>query len=485
MINMMRFMLAGIAMLAILHGNVGAAREPTLAERMRDPWTGDLDGIQERRYVRMLVCLSRTNYFFDGPSQRGLSYDGGMAFEKFLNERLGTAEKGRPAHISVVFIPVPRDKLIGDIIAGRGEIAAANLTITPERAARVDFSTPFLKDVHEVLVTHRGDKPIATIDDVAGMRLYVRKSSSYYASLEALNETFAKRKLKKVEIVAADEDLEDEDILEMVNAGVVNATVVDNHLAGLWGDVFTDIEVHPTIVLRDGGEIAWAVRKGSPQLRAIIDDFAKRNGKGTLTGNMAFNKYLKNNKWVKNAGAEGEVARYHAAADFFRKYGDQYDLPWLLVAAQAYQESGIDQSKRNPSGAVGVMQIKPSTASGAPILINGVDASAERNIEAGAKYLRFIVDQYYADEPMDRLNKGLFAVASYNAGPARIARLRKAAASMGLDPNKWFNNVEVAVAKDIGSETVQYVRNIYKYYLTYQLVVAQVEQKQQAKAATP
>ncbi len=470
-----------VAMLAVLHGNVSAAPASTPIEVILAPWTGDLDGIRERRFVRILVCLNQTNYFFDGPTQRGISYEGGVAFEKFLNERLGTT-KEHTAHISVVFVPVARDKLIDGLIKGRGDIAAANLTITPERAKLVDFATPFRKDVNEVLVTRRGDAPIASVDDLAGMRLYVRESSSYYTSLEALNKTFAKRKLAKVEIVAADEELEDEDILEMVNAGVVDATVVDDHIAGLWADVLDDIEVHTAIVLRSNGEIAWAIRNGSPELRAAIDDFAKLNGKGTLTGNMAFKKYLKDNKWVKNASAKAEIERYNAAAAFFRKYGDKYDLPWLLVAAQAYQESGIDQSKKNPSGAVGVMQIKPSTAEGKPILITGVDASAERNIEAGAKYLRFIVDQYYADEPMDRINKGLFAVASYNAGPARITRLRKEAAQMGLDSNKWFNNVEVAVAKDIGSETVKYVRNIYKYYVTYQLVAVQSEQREQAKA---
>ncbi len=345
MIKTMRItILVGAVVLALLHTNVGAAATPTLIERVQAPWTGDLDGIKQRRIVRMLVCLSRTNYFVDGPQQHGLSYEGGVAFEKFLNERLGTSNE-RAAHISVVFIPIARDKLIDGLIEGRGDIAAANLTITPERAKRVDFALPFIKDVHEVLVTHRGDKPVATLDDLAGKRLYVRESSSYYASINALNEAFAKRKLKKVEIVAADEQLEDEDILEMVNAGVVDATVVDDHLAAFWADVYADIEVHSSVALRSGGEIAWAVRKGSPELRAAIGDFAKLNGKGTLTGNMAFKKYLKDNKWVKNAAAESEIARYRATADFFRKYGDKYDVPWLLIAAQAYQESGIDQSK--------------------------------------------------------------------------------------------------------------------------------------------
>jgi membrane-bound lytic murein transglycosylase MltF len=151
------------------------------------------------------------------------------------------------------------------------------------------------------------------------------------------------------------------------------------------------------------------------------------------------------------------------------------------VAAQAYQESGIDQSLRSPVGAVGVMQIKPSTAAGSPIFIQGVDQDMARNIEAGAKYLRFIIDQYYKDEPMDRLNKGLFALASYNAGPARIAGLRREAAKMGLDPNRWFGNVEVVAAKRIGRETVTYVSNIYKYYVTYQLAIEGSAAKQKVK----
>ena len=127
------------------------------------------------------------------------------------------------------------------------------------------------------------------------------------------------------------------------------------------------------------------------------------------------------------------------------------------------------------------MQIKPSTAAGAPILINGVEASADRNIEAGVKYLRFMVDRYYKDAPMTRVNKGLFAIASYNAGPARIAGLRRKAEAQGLDPNVWFGNVEVVAAREIGRETVQYVSNIYKYYVAYTLLQQQMEARKGAK----
>ena len=134
--------------------------------------------------------------------------------------------------------------------------------------------------------------------------------------------------------------------------------------------------------------------------------------------------------------SESEMKKFQETVAFFKKYGDQYDLPWLLVAAQAYQESTIDQSKKSRVGAVGVMQIKPSTAANAPISITGVDASTEKNIQAGTKYLRYIADRYYKDAPMTRVNKGLFSIASYNAGPARIAQLRKKAQAQGLDPER-------------------------------------------------
>jgi membrane-bound lytic murein transglycosylase MltF len=151
------------------------------------------------------------------------------------------------------------------------------------------------------------------------------------------------------------------------------------------------------------------------------------------------------------------------------------------MAAQGYQESGLDHGRRSHVGAIGVMQVMPATGKEMKV---GDIRQVEPNIHAGVKYVRYMMDHYYADEPMDALNKGLFAFASYNAGPARIRQLREKAAKRGLDPNKWFNNVEIIAAESIGRETVQYVSNIYKYYLAYQMVVEQVEQREAAKAAS-
>jgi membrane-bound lytic murein transglycosylase MltF len=441
------------------------------------PWTGDLDGMIERRYVRMLVTFSRTNYFLDKAEQRGITYEMGKLFEAFLNERL----KSKQIRVHVAFIPVSRDRLLAALAEGRGDIAAANLTITPERLELVDFATPFASDVREVVVTAADQPPLADATELSGREVHVRRSSSYYASLVALNETLKGTGRAPVVIVEASEALEDEDNLEMVNAGLIPATVVDSHVAALWDGIFDQIRVHREVAIRTGGEIAWALRRDTPQLREVVNEFAAANAKGSLNFNMLFRRYFKDNKWVKNAASEAELRKFRQAADFFRRYGDQYDLPWLLVAAQAYQESQIEQSLVSRAGAVGVMQIKPSTAAGAPIHVTGVKASMERNIEAGAKYLRFIVDEYYKDEPMDQLDKGLFAIASYNAGPARVAQLRRKAEAMGLDPNKWFGNVEVVAAREIGAETVQYVSNIYKYYVSYTLIAKQMEARRQAR----
>jgi membrane-bound lytic murein transglycosylase MltF len=448
--------------------------------KMLQPWKGDLDGMVERRYVRMLVTFSKTNYFLDGPKQYGATYDGGKHFEEFLNKRLGT----KHIRVQLAFIPVSRDRIFQALAEGKGDIAAANLTITPERAKRVNFSKSFVRDVREVVVTAASQAELSSPEDLSGRKVHVRRSSSYFESLNALNAKLRGARKPPVEIVPTPEQLEDEDLIEMVNAGLVPATIADAHKADLWAKIFTGVKVHPGAAVRTGGEIAWALRRDTPKLAEAVNAFVAANPPGSLQYNLILQRYFKDTKWAKNATAEEDLRRYRDVVAFFRKYGDQYDFPWLLVAAQAYQESQIDQSRKSSVGAVGVMQIKPSTAEGDPINIRGVDKSAEKNIEAGVKYLRFIADRYFNDAPMDRLNKGLFTLASYNAGPARVTQLRKKAQNMGLDPNRWFGHVEVVAAREIGRETVQYVSNIYKYYVSYQLIAEQRENRRRARGGT-
>ena len=283
-----------------------------------------------------------------------------------------------------------------------------------------------------------------------------------------------------MKLVAAEENFEDEDLLEMVNAGLIPMIVMDSHKAHFWTQIFNKINVHDEIAVREGGQIAWAFRKDSPKLKAIVNEFIKGHKKGTMIGNMLLKRYLQSTRYVKNVLDDKEIQKFSSMVPAFKKYAGQYDFDHLMIAALAYQESGLDQSKRSHRGAVGVMQILPSTAADPNVGIPDIE-KLENNIHAGTKYLRFIIDRYYRDEPMNDGNKKLFGLASYNAGPARVRGLRKKAVAMGLDSNLWFYNVEVVAAKEIGRETVQYVSNIYKYYIAYRLVFSQIEKKEQLR----
>lgn len=445
---------------------------------MNDSWIGDLDGMRKRRTIRLLVPYSKTFYFVDkGGKQFGITYDVGHAFEEWLNER----EKTKTLRISVVFIPVARERLLTGLADGTGDIAAGNITITEQREKIAQFADPFARNIREVLVTGPTAAPVATLDDLAGREIHVRRSSSYFEHLETLSRALEAKGLKPIALTPLDDELEDEDALEMVNAGLLPWAVVDEHKAQIWTSVFTKLAVRSDLAINQGGEIAWAMRKDSPQLLAAVNDFVATHKLGTTFGNILKKRYLGNDTFVKRSTSTEELEKFQAIAQLFKKYGERYDFDWLMVAAQGYQESKLDQSARSPRGAVGVMQLLPSTAADKSVGITGIDKSTENNIHAGVKYLRTLVDKYLDDPALDRKNRTLMAFAAYNAGPGNLRKFRKLAANSGLDPNVWFHNVEHAAADIVGRETVQYVGNIYKYYVAYRLATERAEERSKAK----
>jgi membrane-bound lytic murein transglycosylase MltF len=436
-------------------------------------WAGDFGGMAERRIIRVLVVYSKLGFFFDKARTRGMTYDLCMEFEKYINKKQKTGIR----KIKLVFLPVLRDYLVPWLIEGRGDIAAANLTITDERKKNVDFSDPLLTNVKEILVTGSAAPSIENLNSLSGKEIHLRPSSSYYEHLKRLNKSFKKQGKSPVKLVAASEYMEDSDLLEMVNAGLIPMIIVDDHKAKFWAEIFDNIKLHPDVFVNSGGQIAWAFRKNSPQFQKVVNEFVKGHKKGTLKGNIFFKRYLKENRWARNSLSPKELNKFQNVVKIFKKYSDQYAFDYLMVGALAYQESQLDHNKRSHAGAVGIMQVLPSTAADKNVNIAGIE-NLESNIHAGIKYLRFIRDRYFNDPVVDPLNQNLFTFAAYNAGPAKIASLRKEAKKMGLDPNVWFGNVEVVAAKKIGRETVQYVSNIYKYFLAYKLVRIKMEVKQ-------
>jgi len=440
------------------------------------PFLGDFDDMVKRRSIRVAVTFNRTHYFIDRGEERGLSYEALKAFENDLNTELKTGN----LKVHVVIIPMSRDQLHPALSTGRVDMVAAMVTVRPELEKLVAFSQPTRTDVSQVVVTGPGAPPIATADDLSGQAVFIRRTSPYFETITSLNEQLKARGKPPVIIDEAADVLEDDDILEMVNAGLAPITVADDYLARFWKQAFTSLDVHDNVALRSGGQLAVAFRKDNPRLREVVNAWIAKHGKGDAFRNVIERRYLQNAGYVKNAAAEAERRKLQAVIQLFRKYGEQYDLDYLLMAAQGYQESTLDQDVKSPVGAVGIMQVMPAT--GRELKVGDI-ARIEPNVHAGVKYMRFMMDEYFKDEPIDRLNKGLMTFAAYNAGPGRLRQLRQEAAARGLDRNVWFGNVERIASERIGRETVTYVSNIYKYYLTYKLMQAQTDRRNAAKTA--
>lgn len=427
-------------------------------------YPGTLDNILARRRLRVLVPYSQTTYYIDGVHKKGIAYEAMIHFEQYFNQYIGKSTQ--PPYVQVVFIPLSRDQLIPALIEGYGDLIAENLTITSRRSEQVLFTRPVLSGAREILVGGSSVPSIDTIFDLAGKDLHLRHSSSFYEHILDWNDTFIARGIDSIRVIPVEEYLEDEDVLELINTGLIPFTVMEENKAGFWSQNLDSVQLFSKITIDEEGEIAWAVQPGSVELKKILDGFIEQNRKGTLLGNIIFNRYLGNEGRIQELLNQKDMDRFNQLQSSFIRFGEAYELPWMLLAALAYQESHFDQSRRSHAGAVGIMQLLPSTAKDPIINIPNV-YNEEDNIHAGTKFLRFVIDQYFIAPEIDSLNAGLFGLAAYNAGPHRVQQLRKMAAAQGLNPNVWFNNVELMAAQEIGRETVQYVSNIYKYYTSY------------------
>ena len=451
--------------LAFMPGNLFAINKDLpspLASHFNKQYSDDLDGLLEKRYIRVLTTFNKTNFYLSGSKPYGFEYSLLKDYETFLNKKY----KRRNLKVVLEFISVSRDQLIPALLNGYGDISAAGLTITPERLKQVAFTNPYLSDIDEVIVINNKKLMIERLEDLSGRKVFVRQSSSYYESLLSLNKKLTLKKLPPVNIVKLDENLETEDILELVNSGAINITVADSHIAEIWSHVFNNIHILEGLKVREKSRIAWMVRKDNPLLKKSLNQFIIKRRKGTLVGNIYFNRYYKDTKWIKDPVSDRERLKLEQCIKLVKKYSKQYGFDWMLIMAQAFQESGLDNNKKSRAGAVGIMQVKPATASDKKVGIKNIHLM-ENNIHAGIKYLAFLRDHYFSDGDLEEKDRVRFALAAYNAGPARIRKIRRLAGEMDMDPNIWFRNTELSALKHIGQETVRYVSNINKYYLVF------------------
>ncbi len=426
--------------------------------------------------IRVGVPYSKTLYYTVKGVQWGVAYEGGRAFEQYLNRKYPQGNKNLKIHL--MYFVAPREKVLERLNEGTLDLVIAGLTITPGRQKAVDFSIPTVQNVNEVVVTGPDSPELVTIDDLAGKEVFARKTSSYWEHLEELNARFQKENKAAVILRAVPEDLGDEDLLEMVNAGLLPTIVVHEWTANLWSKLLTKEKIHADIKIATSEAFGWAVRKNSPKFLEAINDFLSTHRQGTTFGDEILKRYTGSTYMLKQAVSESAMKQFEETSKIFRKYAAKYDTDYLLMMAKGFQESGLNQAAKSPVGAVGVMQLMPDT--GAEMKVGDIHQE-EPNIHAGIKYFYTMMQERYGDEPMDSLNRILFTFASYNCGPNRVRKLRTEAAATGLDPNVWINNVEVIAAARVGAETVNYVSNIYKYYVAYKLIAVHKEQSDKAK----
>ncbi len=323
---------------------------------MGDKWTGDFDGMVKRRRIRILTPYNKTHYFIDKGAPRGIVYEVSLALEKAINLQLKTTQATK---LHVVCIPTSRDQLYPALTEGRGDIIAASVTITPERAKLVDFTIPGRTKVSQILVTGPGAPAVATVADLSGKQVAVRERSLQFDALVALNAQLKTQGKSPIVIKTVPADIEDEDLLQMTNSGLVKATVTDEPMALFWKQMLTNLTVRSDVVVRPDGDMAWAVRKNSPKLLAVLNPFAKTHRAGTLFGNEILRRYLKSAKYVKSATSEAELQKFKSLMSLFEKYGKQVQprlppddgagLPG--IAAQSERQEPGRRSRRDAGDA--------------------------------------------------------------------------------------------------------------------------------------
>lgn len=428
----------------------------TIARSGLENRTEDLAGIKERGVIRMITRNNPASYFMWRGELMGFEYDLLKEYAK---------EQGLRLEVEVA---PPGVDPIDWLQAGRGDVIAAAMTVTPERAERVAF-TRYYNKVSEQLVTSRDQEPLDELAALEGRTLVINPDHAYWQSAQRLKDGGVDFTLTEPE-----EDLSSTEILLAVAAGEYDATIADSHLVAIEKRFATDLAPGFEFAER---EHAWAVRPDNPELLASLNEFLQRHYRG-LFFNVTYNKYFENDERIGRY--QGERLTFADGLspydDVVKPLGNSYQFDWRLIVAQMYQESRFRPDARSYAGARGLLQVLPSTAKE---LGFSLPFNEEAGIEAGVTYLDWTRDRFEEYLPLDE--RLWFALAAYNAGFGHVQDARRLARQKGWNPDVWFDNVERAMLllsrKEYyrnarfgyvrGTEPVQYVRNIRERYQGY------------------
>ena len=459
------------------------ARGGRCAELERDdgiaanpPWTGDLDGMVKRRLVRLLVVPNRTDYYLDHGEPKGSRPSMPREFERRLNRRFQTG--ARP--IRVVFVPVARDELLPGLHCGQrrhrsGEPddhagAPSRSSISRRRSAT---------DVREIVVTGPDPPRLTSLDDLAGREILTRRSSSYWPSLEALNGRLRADGLIGPAATAVLEAIDDEDLLELVASGRLPLAVVDDHKARAWQRALPTLMLRDDLVLRSGGDIAWAFRKNSPQLADSLTPSPRPRPRAPSSAMSSPTATW----WLPQQLRTSDAAdrkRFLELLALFEKWGERYRFDPLLLAAQGYQEFGARPEAPQPFRC-SRHHADPPRDGARPECRCGADRPAGEQ-RPGRRQISPPPDGRLLRRPGDRR----FRPHAPGAGrlqcrPQPDRRSPPTRRQARARPDRWFGEVELQAERDLGRETVAYVGNIVKYYMVYRGITEQEEARRLAR----
>lgn len=452
---------------AFCSSNLGAISTAT------DFYKDDFDGLAKIGVIRALVVYDGVNYFFVDGRQDGLAVALMSKFKKYVNEEFFSRQRLK---VDVQFVPVREDQVFEKLIRGEGDIAANFIIPTEKRSdVLISYTQPLLTDISEYLVTGINGTQLTSLRQLSGRTVYIRKSSRSYDTFKAFNLAFETLGWQKINIVLADEAQQDAELVERVQSGEVPAVVINSAQAKLWEHLFPSVQIHTEFPLSSGETINWAVRTSNPRLLDVLNRFISQNSDKTQNGKRLISAYLRplsnsagqlgKKKNAQTLGLSWE--QFQTLRGVFQKYGKEYVLDWRMLMCQAYKESTFKQSAVSRAGAVGILQVSPKMAMGFLIKSRDELDTVDGNVRVGTMYMRYILDHYFNDFGLSVIDKMSFALAGYNAGPGRIAHMRKTAAKMGLDGDKWFGNVELVAAEKGLDEPVKYVSEIMKCHQAY------------------
>jgi len=415
--------------------------------------TEDLEGIRKRRVLRVLTRNNAATYFLWRGQLKGFEYELAGEFARELGLRLE------------MIVPREGESLYDLLRQGRGDMIAAALIPPPERQLDgLTFCHPYSFVSHVVVARSDEDSP-ARFTDLRGRTIFVHRSSPFWRTLAPLEKDWG------FTLEAAPESLGAAGIIGRVATREYDLTAVDTQTLAIersWRD-----DVQAAVTLRGEIPLSWAVRESNPRLREAVDAFVRRSYRG-LFYNVIHDRYFRDQRRIAERQIHGD--RLSPYDEIVKRIADEYGFDWRMVVAQMYQESRFHHRAQSFAGARGLMQIMPATA----IQLGVEDLSdPEGAILAGIRYLDWVRDRF---EPQLAVQDRMwFTLAAYNAGPGHVHDARRLAGEIGLNPNRWFENVEKAMlllSKGEYSsnarhgycrcgEPVAYVRQIRERYNAY------------------